>query len=123
MKTAGATCTVTYTFKTNTDFPCYRTFDPKRPMRSSAAAKMQASKLLVGHFAGRNGHGIAFPDYCRRSKPIILQPKDDGLVPATETIGDEDDFKRTVTCDPLNSNEDVAGAITHKPVVRKPRTG
>ena len=123
VKTAGTTCTVTYTFKTNTDFPCYRAFDPKRPMRSSAAAKMQASQLLVGHFAGPYGHGIAFPDFCRRSEPIILQPKGDAFVPTREFIGDEDDFKRTVACDPLNSIEDVGGPIKHKPSVRKPRTG
>ena len=123
VKTAGASCTVTYTFKTNTDFPCYRAFDPKRPMRSSAAAKMQASQLLVGHFAGRNGQGIAFPDFCRRSEPIVLQPKEDGFVPVTESIGDEDDFKRTITCDPLNSNEDVAGPVKHKPDPRSLRAG
>jgi hypothetical protein len=123
VKTAGVACTVTYTFKTNTDFPCYRAFDPKRPMRSSAAAKMQASQLLVGHFAGRNGHGIAFPDFCRRSEPIILQPKDDAFVPISESIGDEDDFKRTVICNPLNSNEDAGGPIKHKANLRKPRAG
>jgi hypothetical protein len=92
-------------------------------MRSSAAAKMQASQLLVGHFAGPYGHGIAFPDFCRRSEPIILQPKGDAFVPTRESIGDEDDFKRTVACDPLNSTEDVGGPIKHKPSVRKPRTG
>jgi hypothetical protein len=117
-KTAGASCTVTYTFKTNTDFPCYRAFDPKRPMRSSAAAKMQASQLLVGHFAGPNGHGIAFPDFCRRSQPIVLMPKGDAFVPVTESIGDEDEFKRTVTCDPLSSSEDVGGAIRYKSYTR-----
>jgi hypothetical protein len=92
-------------------------------MRSSAAAKMQASQLLVGHFAGRNGHGIAFPDFCRRSEPIVLQPKGDGFVPVTESIGDEDDFKRTITCEPLNSNEDVAGPVKHKTDPKSLRAG
>jgi hypothetical protein len=123
VKAAGASCTVTYTFKANTDFPCYRAFDPKRPMRSSAAAKMQASQLLVGHFAGRNEHGIAFPDFCRMSEPIVLQPKGEAFVPITESIGDEDDFKRTVACDPLNSNEDVGGPVKHKPDPRRLRAG
>ena len=81
VKAAGAACTVTYTFEANTDFPCYRAFDPARPMRASPAAKMQASQLLIGHFAGPAGHGIAFPDFCLRAKPIILQTKGDAFVP------------------------------------------
>ena len=81
VKAAGAACTVTYRFEVNTDFPCYRAFDPERPMRASAAAKMQASQLLVGHFAGPTGHGIAFPDFCLKAKPIILQAKGDTFAP------------------------------------------
>jgi hypothetical protein len=123
VRTGGAACTVTYTFRVIADFPCYRAFDPKRPMRSSAAAKMQASQLLVGNFAGRDGQGIAFPDFCQKSEPIILKPEGDAFVPAfptTKTVGDEDDFKRTVTCGPLNSSEDLGGVIKHK---KKPSAG
>ena len=85
VNTGGAACTVTYTFSVNADFPCSRAFDPKRPMRSSAAAKMQASQLLVGNFAGRDGQGIAFPDFCESRIPIILKPEGDTFVPATPT--------------------------------------
>ena len=54
---------------------------------------MQASQLLVGNFAGRDGHGIAFPDFCEKSDPIILRPEGDTFMPATATtttVGDED---------------------------------
>jgi hypothetical protein len=116
-KSAGATCTVTYAFNTNSDFPCYRAFDPKRPMRASPAARMQASQLLVGHLAGHNGHGIAFPDFCRQADPIILQPKGDTFVQTVESIGKGDELKRKVSCAPLNTNIDVSGPIKHaKPI-------
>ena len=46
VKTGGATCTVKYRFQSLPDYPCYRSFDPDRPMRASAAAKMQASQLI-----------------------------------------------------------------------------
>jgi hypothetical protein len=111
LKTGGAACTVTYSFKTNSDFQCYRAFDPNRPMRASPAARMQASQLLVGHFAGREGHGIAFPDSCRQADPIILQPKGDTFVHTVESIGKG----RKVTCAPLNANADVSGPIKHRP--------
>jgi len=114
-KAAGASCTVTYAFKTNSDFPCYRAFDPKRPMRASPAARMQASQLLVGHFAGRGGHGIAFPDSCRQADPIILQPKDDTFVQTVESVGRGNELRRKVTCVPLNTNADVSGRLRHKP--------
>ena len=67
VKADGAACVVTYNFTYRAslrDFPCYRPFDPDRPMRASPAARMQASQLLVGQFAGRDGYGIAFPDFC-----------------------------------------------------------
>jgi hypothetical protein len=117
LKTGGAACAVTYSFKTNSDFQCYRAFDPKRPMRASPAARMQASQLLVGHFAGREGHGIAFPDYCRQAEPIILQPKGDTFVQTVESIGKDDELKRKVTCVPLNASEEINGPIRHtKPI-------
>ena len=117
VKAAGAACTVTYAFEVNTDFPCYRAFDPERPMRASPAAKMQASQLLVGHFAGPAGHGIAFPDFCLKAKPVILQPKGHAFVPTSESIYEADDFKRRVTCDPLDSHEHVSGPIRPAPEV------
>ncbi|MBN8992961.1 MAG: hypothetical protein J0H42_32400 [Rhizobiales bacterium] len=110
-KAAAASCTVTYEFKTNSDFPCYRAFDPKRPMRASPATRMQASQLLVGHFAGHDGQGIAFPDSCRQADPIILQPKGDTFVQTVESIGKGNELKRKVTCVPLNSNADVSGPL------------
>lgn len=112
-KAAGASCTVTYTFRTNSDFPCYRAFDPKRPMRASPATRMQASQLLVGHFAGREGHGIAFTDACRQADPIILQPRGDTFVQTVESVGKGNELKRKVTCAPLNSNADVSGPLKH----------
>ncbi len=117
VKTAGAACTVTYAFEVNTDFPCYRAFDPDRPMRASPAAKMQASQLLVGHFAGPAGHGIAFPDFCLKAKPIILQAKGDAFAPTSESIHDAYDFKRMVTCAPLDSHAHVSGPIVPVPEV------
>ena len=123
VKTGGAACTVTYTFRVNTDFPCSRAFDPKRPMRSSAAAKMQASQLLVGNFAGRDGQGIAFPDFCETSDPIILRPEGDTFMPATATtttVGDEDYLRRTVTCGPLDSSQDLGKTIKHG---KRPQAG
>ena len=114
LKTGGAACTVTYSFKTNTDFQCYRAFDPNRPMRASPASRMQASQLLVGHFAGRERHGIAFPDYCRQADPIILQQRGDAFVQTVESIGKEGELKRKVTCTSLNANADISGKIKHK---------
>ncbi len=122
LKTGGAACTVTYTFKANPDYPCTRAFDPKRPMRSSLAAKMQASQLLVGHFAGRDGHGIAFPDFCWKAEPIILKPQGDRFVPATESVG-EGAQTRKVSCDPLNATADVSGPITRRAAAGKTPAG
>ena len=48
VETSGAACTVKYTFESHPEYPCYRAFDPTRPMRASPAAKMQASQTLVG---------------------------------------------------------------------------
>jgi hypothetical protein len=117
VKTGGAACRVNYTFKSMPDYPCYRPFDPDRPMRASPAARMQASQLLAGHFAGRDGHGIAFPDFCLKTLPIILQPKGDGtFVPSTKSVGVESDIQRTVTCTPLNSSKELSGPIQHRPM-------
>ncbi|MEA2886012.1 MAG: hypothetical protein QOD11_372 [Bradyrhizobium sp.] len=120
LKTGGAACTVTYTFKPNGDYPCTRAFDPKRPMRSSLAAKMQASQLLVGHFAGPDGHGIAFPDYCLKAEPVILKPQGDTFVAPSEPAGKG---LRKVTCEPLNATADVSGPIKHRAAAGKPPAG
>lgn len=122
LKSGGAACTVTYTFKPNNDYPCYRAYDPKRPMRSSPAAKMQASQLLIGHFAGRDGHGIAFPDFCRRAEPIILKPQGDTFIPTIESLG-KGALTRKVTCEPLNATADVSGPIRYRASVNKVPAG
>jgi hypothetical protein len=122
LKTGGAACTVTYRFKPSSDYPCTRAFDPKRPMRSSLAAKLQASQLLVGHFAGRDGHGIAFPDFCWKANPIILKPQGDTFVPPSEPVG-EGAQTRNVTCEPLNATADVLGPIKHRAAANKPPAG
>ena len=114
LKTGGAKCTVRYTFKTRSDYACYRTFDPSRPMRSSPAAKMQASQLLVGHFAGSGGHGLAFPDACLKGEPVVLRPKagpPGEFEPVSEKSAYSKDLKREITCEPLNSNEYVSKPI------------
>ena len=115
VKTGGAACTVKYRFQSLPDYPCYRSFDPERPMRASPAAKMQASQLLVGHFAGRDGYGIAFPDFCLKADPIILKPNFDTFVPTTKSAGEEGDIERRVSCDRLNSNEYISGPIKPDP--------
>jgi hypothetical protein len=110
--TGGASCAVKYTFKVNHDYPCHRTFDPNRPMRSSPAAKMQTSQLLMGHFAGDDGHGIAFPDACLKV-PIVLRPTGGagGFVPARQTVGVKTNVERDVVCKPISTNEYVANAM------------
>jgi hypothetical protein len=110
--TGGASCAVKYTFKLNHDYPCHRTFDPNRPMRSSPAAKMQASQLLIGHFAGDDGHGIAFPDACLK-EPIVLKPTGGagGFAPAKQTAGVKSNIERDVVCNPIGAIEYVAGAM------------
>jgi len=110
--TGGASCAVKYTFKVNHDYPCHRTFDPNRPMRSSPAAKMQASQLLIGHFAGADGHGIAFPDACVK-EPIVLKPTGGagGFVAARQTVGVKSNIERDVVCRSIGANEYVASAM------------
>jgi hypothetical protein len=112
--TGSVSCEVKYTFKVNHDFPCHRTFDPIRPMRSSPAAKMQASQLLVGHFAGRGGHGIAFPDACLKEEPIILKPTNGAggdFVPSQQNAGNERNVGREVRCDRINAIDYLAKPI------------
>lgn len=111
--TGGATCAVKYTFNVNHDYPCHRTFDPKRPMRSSPAAMMQASQLLIGHFAGGDGHAIAFPDACLKEEPIVLKPTGGagGFAPDMQTVGTKSNIERHVVCNPVGSIEYVAGAM------------
>ena len=49
---------------------------------------MQASQLLVGRFAGRDGYGIAFPEFCASGPPIILRQNGDGtFVPEEGSTG------------------------------------
>ena len=110
--TGGASCAVKYTFNLNHDYPCHRTFDPGRPMRSSPAAKMQASQLLIGHFAGPDGHGIAFPDACLK-EPIVLRPTGGagGFVPARQTVGVKSNVERDVVCKTIGTNDYVASAM------------
>jgi hypothetical protein len=119
LKTGGAACIVTYTFDIKPDYPCYRAFDPKRPMRSSPAAKMQASQLLVGHFAGGGGHGIAFPDFCKRADPIILKPQGGTFIPTIETVGKGSSLTRKVTCEPLDVAVNVSEPIKRRPAASK----
>ena len=83
-------------------------------MRASPAARMQASQLLVGHFAGREGHGLAFPDACLKGEPVVLRPKAGApgeFEPVSEKSAHSKDLKREITCDPLNSNEYVSKPI------------
>jgi hypothetical protein len=122
LKTGGAACTVTYTFNPNNDYPCLRAFDPKRPMRSSQAAKMQASQMLVGRFAGHDGHGIAFPDFCRPAEPIVLKPQGTSFLPTIETVG-KDSQTRKVTCEPLDAAADVSQPIRQRATAGKPPAG
>jgi hypothetical protein len=117
-KAEGATCKVTYEFQfppSLRDFPCYHPFDPDRPMRASPAARMQASQLLVGQFAGRDGYGIAFSEFCLSAYPLILKAGDGTFTPLTEKIGDDADKTRAVTCEPLASNEYVGEPIYPDP--------
>lgn len=110
--TGGASCAVKYTFKVNHDYPCHRTFDPNRPMRSSPAAKMQASQLLAGHFAGGDGHGLAFTDACLK-EPIVLKPAGGagGFMPIKPTVGVKSNVERDVVCSPINTNAYVGSTM------------
>jgi len=113
-KTGGAKCTVKYTFKTRSDYACRRTFDPDRPMRSSPAAKMQASQLLAGNFAGNGGHGLAFPDACLKHEPIVLRPKPDApgeFEPVAKYAEDSKFLKREIACEPLSLNAEVSASL------------
>ena len=114
-KVSGAACRVKYTFRSHEQFPCYRKFESQRPMRASPAAKMQASQLLVGHFAGRDGYGVAFPDFCMPADPIILKQKGETLVPEKFAVGNAGTFTRHVSCDPLDLNAYVSGPIKSTP--------
>ncbi|HEV2153644.1 hypothetical protein [Bradyrhizobium sp.] len=110
-KSAGAACRIVYEFAANhTDWPCYRAFDPARPMRASPAAMMQASQMLVGHFTQGGGHGIAFPDVCLKSEPIVLKPQGDTFVPTRGTAG-WPSLTRKITCEPLDAAATVSQPI------------
>lgn len=111
----SASCKVSYTFSPNPDYPCRRAFDPDRTMRPSPAAKMQASQLLVGHFAGHDGHGIAFPDACLKNNPIILRPKvgsqGEYELVSKDPAGDKSDVERNVECGPVDKKDYAAPLI------------
>lgn len=117
VKSAGAACRIVYEFEPDrTDWPCYRAFDPDRTMRASPATRLQASQMLVGKFTQAGGHGIAFPDLCLKSEPIILAPQGTTFVPVSETAGWQGPprFQRTVKCEPL----DAAAAVS-RPIAQK----
>ncbi|MBB4365629.1 hypothetical protein GGD65_006697 [Bradyrhizobium sp. CIR18] len=117
VKSAGAACRVVYEFEANhTDWPCYRAFDPDRAMRASPATRMQASQTLVGRFSQGGGHGLAFPDLCLKSEPIILTPQGGTFAPLSETAGWKGPPKltRTIKCEPLD-----AAAIVSRPIAQK----
>jgi len=117
VKSAGAACRVVYEFQPDrTDWPCYRVFDPSRTMRASPATRMRASQMLVGRFTKGADHGIAFPDLCLKSEPIILAPQGSTFVPVSETAGWKGPprFQRTITCEPLD-----AAAVVSRPIAQR----
>lgn len=117
LMTRGAACTVKYTFKHRPEFPCYRAFDPARPMRASPAARMQASQMLVGRFAEGSGQAIAFPDFCLPAEPVmILKPEGTTFVQTSDEAG-WPDIQRHVTCQPLDSDAHIGGPIRPAPEV------
>jgi hypothetical protein len=85
-------------------------------MRASPAARMQASQMLVGHFSKDTGHGIAFPDACLKSEPIILTPQGGTFKPLSDTAGWDGAWKlrRTIKCEPLDAVAIVSGPIAQK---------
>ncbi|MGY0575284.1 hypothetical protein ACTGJ9_033070 [Bradyrhizobium sp. RDM12] len=116
-RSAGVACRITYEFAPgHTDWPCYRAFDPDRSMRASPAARMQGSQMLVGHFSKGAEHGIAFPDACLKSEPIILAPQDGSYKPLSDTAGWDGPpkLRRTTTCEPLDT-----AAIVSRPIAQK----
>jgi hypothetical protein len=115
VKSAGAACRIVYEFAADhTDWPCYRAFNPDRPMRASPAASMQASQMLVGRFTQGGGHGIAFPDVCLKSEPVVLKP-DGGTFVATRDTAGWPGLRRTTKCKPLEDvtavNQPIATAF------------
>lgn len=108
VKSAGAACRIVYKFAADhTDWPCYRAFNPERPMRGSPAASMQASQMLVGRFTQGAGYGIAFPDVCLKSEPVVLKPEGGTFVPVRDSAG-WPGLSRSIQCKPL----DAAAALT-----------
>ena len=115
VETSGAACTIKYTFESHPEYPCYRAFDPTRPMRASPAARMQASQTLVGRLAGRSGYALAFPDSCLAAEPVvILKPMGTTFVQASDEAG-WPDIQRRVSCHPIRSNVDISRPIRHQP--------
>ena len=110
--TRGVACTVTYQFeKPLPNRACLRAFEPRRPMRSSPAAMMRASQLVVGRFGGSGGLGLAFADKCLED-PIVLVPgdpaqRDFAVTPATAQ-GQEKRVTREVHCEALSSHQRIS---------------
>jgi hypothetical protein len=103
--TGEADCTVTYTIQRSEpdpDHACLRTFDPARPMRSSPAARMSASQLLVGHFTESEGLGLAFVDGCLDRNPLVLTAGVGAqrAFTATDKAPQQRGVKREVVCKP-----------------------
>jgi hypothetical protein len=117
VKSAGATCEIVYDFAPNrTEWECYRPFDPNRSMRSSPAARMRASQMLVGRFSPSGRHAIAFPDFCLKSEPIILEPEGDTFAPPLKPAGwpDGERLQRKIKCAPLDAATSVSRPIASK---------
>ena len=118
VKSAGATCEIVYDFAPNrTAWECYRPFDPTRSMRSSPAARMRASQMLVGRFSPSGKHAIAFPDFCLKSEPLILEPDGDTFAPPLKPAGwpDGERLQRKIKCEPLDG-----AAIVSRPIAKAP---
>ena len=110
--TRGVACTVTYQFeKPLPNRACLRAFEPRRPMRSSPAAMMRASQLVVGRFGGSGGLGLAFADKCLED-PIVLVPGDpaqrDFAVTTATAQGQEKRVTREVHCEALSSHQRIS---------------
>lgn len=117
VKSAGATCEIVYDFAPNrTEWECYRPFDPTRSMRSSPAARMRASQMLFGRFSPSGRHAIAFPDFCLKSEPIILEPEGDTFAPPLKPAGwpDGERLQRKIKCAPLDAATIVSRSIASK---------
>ncbi|SDP04371.1 hypothetical protein [Afipia sp. GAS231] len=116
-KAGGAKCTVKYTFKKSLS-GCNRVFEPQRAMRSSPAAKLLGSQLLIGKVAANAGSSLVFVDACMKAEPIVLRPKTERpgeFEPVSPKSALVNSLRREVTCEPLNSNDYVSKPIKPEP--------